>query len=140
MKLQVPSRSAQKKFSERDSTEYQKLSEHIGKYPIVLIAPDDVDLVKEGSEGRRKFFDGIISQLDRVYLENLIQYNHALKQRNSLLKMFFERGSAIDWLAIESYDQILVDLGGSIFRKKIRFCKGIFTCIPEILSFPGRGF
>jgi DNA replication and repair protein RecF len=73
-----------KKIFREDSIEYQKLSDHIGKYPIILIAPDDVDLIRGGSEDRRKFFDGIISQLDRVYLENLMHYNHTLRQRNRL--------------------------------------------------------
>jgi DNA replication and repair protein RecF len=58
-----------KKIFKEGVNEYQKLSEHIGKYPVVLIAPDDTELVKEGSEARRKFFDSIISQLDRPYLE-----------------------------------------------------------------------
>lgn len=100
--------------------EYPKLSEHIGKYPVIMVAPDDVDLVKEGSEARRKFFDSIISQLDHRYLEDLMQYNHALKQRNSLLKMYYEKGS-VDWVAIESYDQVLVNFGKSIFEKRKQF-------------------
>lgn len=110
-----------KKTFREESIEYQKLSEHIGKYPIILIAPDDVDLIREGSEGRRKFFDGIIAQLDRAYLDNLIQYNHALKQRNSLLKMFSERGTAVDWIAVETYDQVLVRLGVSLFERRREF-------------------
>ncbi len=101
-------------------SEYQKLSEHIGKYPVILIAPDDVELVKEGSEARRKFFDSMISQLDPKYLDDLMQYNHALKQRNSLLKMAHERGS-VDWIAIESYDQLLCRFGSSIFEKRKDF-------------------
>jgi DNA replication and repair protein RecF len=113
---------AKKTFRE-DTAEYQKLSEHIGKYPIVLIAPDDVYLVNEGSDGRRKFFDGIISQLDRTYLENLIQYNQALKLRNALLKLHGERGSAVDWDAIESYDKILSESGAYIFRGRSVFIK-----------------
>jgi len=100
--------------------EYQKLSDHIGKYPVILVAPDDVDLVKEGGEARRKFFDSIVSQLDRRYLESLLQYNHILKQRNSFLKMSAERGS-VDWIAVESYDQALVRLGKLIFEKRRDF-------------------
>jgi len=110
-----------KKIFREDAVEYQKLSEHIGKYPMVLIAPDDVILVREGSEERRKFVDGIISQLDKLYLENLIQYNQALKLRNALLKMYAERSAVIDWLAIESYDKIMVDSGNLIFRKRSAF-------------------
>ena len=88
---------------------------------MVLIAPDDVMLVREGSEERRKFFDGIISQLDKLYLENLIQYNQALRLRNALLKMYAERGSSIDWLALESYDKILTESGEFIFQRRSNF-------------------
>jgi DNA replication and repair protein RecF len=102
--------------------EYQKLSDHIGKYPVVLIAPDDTDLVKEGSEARRKFFDTIISQLDRSYLEALIQYNHALKQRNSLLKLFYETNS-FDSVALDSYDEVLVKSGSAVFEKRMHFVR-----------------
>jgi DNA replication and repair protein RecF len=112
-----------KKIFKEDLLEYPKLSEHIGKYPIVLIAPDDVDLVKEGTEQRRKFFDGLISQLDKIYLENLIQYNQALKLRNALLKMYSDKGSAVDWLAVESYDKIMIELGELIFRRRSDFAQ-----------------
>jgi DNA replication and repair protein RecF len=110
-----------KKIFREEGVEYQKLSEHIGKYPMVLIAPDDVILVREGSEERRKFFDGIISQLEKVYLEALLQYSQALKLRNALLKMYAERGTAVDWLAIESYDRILAESGTLIFKKRVEF-------------------
>jgi DNA replication and repair protein RecF len=100
--------------------EYQKLSEHIGKYPVILIAPDDVDLIKEGGEARRRFFDSIISQLDGKYLENLLGYNHILKQRNGYLKMAAESG-AVDWIALESYDQALVRYGTQIYKRRKDF-------------------
>jgi len=102
--------------------DYQKLAEHIGKYPVILIAPDDVDLIKEGGESRRKFFDSIISQLDAKYLENLLAYNHILKQRNGYLKMASESG-AVDWVAIESYDHALVKYGVQIFEKRREFIR-----------------
>jgi DNA replication and repair protein RecF len=114
--------SGSKKIFKEGFNEYQKLSDHIGKYPVVLIAPDDTDLVKEGSECRRKFFDGIISQLDRLYLESLIQYNHALKQRNSLLKLFYE-GNNFDSVALDSYDDILIRLGKVVFEKRQSFVR-----------------
>jgi DNA replication and repair protein RecF len=87
-----------------------------------MIAPDDVDLVREGSESRRRFFDTIISQLDPDYLDNLIRYNHALKQRNSLLKMFQETGKP-DWIAVESYDHLLMAHGEPIANRRIGFVK-----------------
>lgn len=119
-----------KSFRE-DGTEYQKVSEHIGKYPVVLMAPDDVDLIKEGSESRRKFFDSIISQIDHTYLDNLIQYNLTLKNRNGLLRLFFERGE-VDELAIESYDEILDRLGQQLYEKRKAF---VVDFIPVFNSF-----
>lgn len=109
-----------KKTFKEGVNEYQKLSDHIGKYPVVLIAPDDTALVKEGSEARRRFFDSMISQLDHVYLEVLIQYNQVLKQRNGLLKMFSETNT-FDPAALETYDEMLVRLGETIFEKRKRF-------------------
>ena len=114
--------AGQKKIFREDGLDYTKLSDHIGKYPVVLVVPDDADLVKEGSESRRRFFDSLISQLDKVYLENLIRYNHCLKQRNSLLKMFAESGKQ-DWAMIESYDEVLSSVGAVIFSKREDFLK-----------------
>jgi DNA replication and repair protein RecF len=109
-----------KKIVQENGNDYQKLSDHIGKYPVVLIAPDDTELVKEGSEARRKFFDSIISQLDKNYLENLIQYNNVLKQRNGLLKMFADSNN-FDAIALESYDRVLISTGQHIFKKREQF-------------------
>jgi DNA replication and repair protein RecF len=123
-----------KKNFKNDGSEYQKLSDHIGKYPVVLFAPDDVDLVKEGSEARRKFFDGMISQIDKIYLDNLIQYNHALKQRNSLLKMFQDSGS-VDWIAVESYDNVLIPLGESIYNRREQFVREFLPVFNRFYNF-----
>lgn len=109
-----------KKVLREGANEYQKLSDHIGKFPVVMIAPDDTELVKEGSEERRKFFDSIISQLDRGYLETLIRYMYALRQRNSLLKMFAETNS-FDAIALESYNNVLMECGALIFKKRLQF-------------------
>jgi DNA replication and repair protein RecF len=111
-----------KKTVKEGGVEYQKMSDHIGKYPVVLVAPDDTDLVKEGSEARRKFFDSIISQLDRSYLDSLIQYNQTLRQRNALLKMLAET-TAVDWAALETYDEMLIRLGSFVFEKRQQFVR-----------------
>ncbi|WP_192347121.1 DNA replication/repair protein RecF [Algoriphagus sp. Y33] len=86
-----------------------KTSEHVGYIPLVLIAPDDTELIKGGSEGRRKFFDGLISQLDHAYLDQLIRYHHFLKQRNALLKKFAETGRR-DLTLLDNYDTELIEL------------------------------
>jgi DNA replication and repair protein RecF len=123
-----------KKNFRNDNAEYQKLSDHIGKYPVVLFTPDDVDLVKEGSESRRKFFDGMISQIDKIYLEDLIQYAHGLKQRNGLLKLFQESGKT-DWLALEAYDNALIPLGESIYNKRKQFVQEFLPVFNRFYSF-----
>jgi DNA replication and repair protein RecF len=117
----------QKKIFREDGLEYAKLSDHIGKYPVVLVAPDDVDLVRDGSESRRKFFDSLISQLSKLYLENLIRYNHCLKQRNGLLKMFAESNQP-DWAMVDVYDEMLIPLGNKINETRKAF---ITEFLPE---------
>lgn len=79
-------RRRQRKQFKRNKKEYDKLSEHIGLLPLVMVSPADSDLIRGGSEERRRFLDVIISQQDKPYLHALIQYNKALQQRNTLLK------------------------------------------------------
>src|SRR5690554_2050619 len=99
---------------------YEKLSSHIGLLPLVLIAPDDTQLVKGGSEERRKFFDGLLSQMDKTYLERLIRYQHFLKQRNALIKNFSET-NRFDPVLIEPYDRELIKLSLWIGEKRSSF-------------------
>ena len=79
-------RKKQRKQFKRNKKEYNKLSEHIGLLPLVMVSPTDVDLIRGGSDERRRFLDLIISQQDKQYLHALIQYNKALLQRNTILK------------------------------------------------------
>lgn len=79
-------RRRQRKQFKRNKKEYDKLSEHIGLLPLVMVSPADAELIQGGSEERRRFVDVIISQQDKPYLHALIQYNKALLQRNALLK------------------------------------------------------
>jgi len=109
-----------KKVIREDEVECAKLSTHIGKYPVVLVAPNDIELIWDGSELRRKFFDSLLSQIDKNYLENLILYFQYLKQRNSLLKLFAERGS-IDRDILEAYDQKMIPAGDYIYKKRRAF-------------------
>lgn len=124
----------QKKVFQENQSDYPRLSDHIGKYPLVLMAPDDVDLVKEGSESRRKFFDGILSQLSKVYLDNLLNYSMALKQRNSLLRMFQQNGT-VDWLAIESYDALLIKTGSYLFEIRKGFIQEFIKVFERFYTF-----
>lgn len=75
-----------RKSLKRKGKEYQRLSQHIGLFPLVIIAPNDIDLIRGNSDERRRFIDMIISQSDHNYLDQLIRYNKALEQRNKLLR------------------------------------------------------
>lgn len=75
-----------RKSLKRKGKEYAKLSEHIGKFPLVMVSPQDIDLIRGTSEERRRLMDMVISQSDHVYLDHLIRYNRALEQRNKLLR------------------------------------------------------
>ncbi len=99
----------EKKLVRWEGKEYDKLSEHIGKLPLVLIVPQDTDIVREASEMRRKFFDNLLCQIDQKYLQILVKYNHLLKQRNALLKSLAER-NRFDVSQIEPYDELMAPL------------------------------
>lgn len=109
-----------KKVLREDGQEYQRFSEHVGKYPVVLIAPQDIELIWDGAELRRKFFDAILSQLDKTYLNHLIAYTHQLKQRNGLLRNFSENGR-VDHNLLETYNMRLVQAGHYIHQTRQGF-------------------
>jgi len=107
----------QKKIFRRNKKDYEKLSDHIGLLPLVVISPSDSALINDGSELRRKFIDGIISQYDSCYLETLIDYNKALSQRNALLKYFFKQRT-FNQDQLDIWDFQLVKYGEIIFQKR----------------------
>src|SRR5699024_6927452 len=80
-------RRRQKKQFKRNKKEYDRLSDHIGLIPLVMISPTDNELIIGASDERRKFMDMAISQFDKEYLRSLVRYNKALQQRNALLKL-----------------------------------------------------
>lgn len=115
----------QKKSFRFNKKEYDRLADHIGKIPLVMISPYDRDLINEGSEVRRKFIDGVIAQFDPVYLDELLKYNKAVLQRNSLLRQFSESGR-FDSLLIDILDQQMDQSAQIIFEKRKIFLE-IFT-------------
>ncbi len=107
----------QKKQFKRNKKEYERLSDHIGLLPLVLVSPDDSVLISEGSDERRKFVDGVISQYNRTYLQNLMLYNNALKQRNALLKL----ENQIDESLFEIWEDQMAGYGSYIFEMRRQF-------------------
>jgi len=126
----VLKRGSKKQFS-INKKEYQRLADHIGKFPLVMISPYDQDLINNGSEVRRKYFDSVIAQFDAVYLDNLIQYNRALAQRNTLLKRFADTGNFQEE-ALEIWNEQLVQYGVTLNEKR-RVFAGEF--IPVLQKF-----
>lgn len=89
--IQVSLRQGQKKTLTHNKQPYERMADHIGRFPAVLISPYDTDLIRQGSEDRRKYFDSLMAQLDHAFLELLITYNALLRQRNAVLKQGLER-------------------------------------------------
>ena len=96
--------SGKKKQLIQNGKAIEKMSEHVGLLPVVMIAPDDTRLISDGSEERRRFFDSMLCQLDRSYMDQLVRYQHFLKQRNALIKQFADRGRWNEEL-IEPYNR-----------------------------------
>lgn len=124
----------QKKQFKRNQKEYDRLSDHIGAFPVVMIAPTDQELITEGSEVRRKFIDSIISQYDHNYLNALIRYNQVLQQRNSLLKQSAGKGF-VDWSAFAVWDEQLALYGEQIFTKRREFIEGFQPLFNSLFNF-----
>ncbi len=108
----------QKKTFKRNKTEYAKLAEHIGFIPLVIKSPSDINFIYDGSEERRRFLDSVISQFDRQYLDDLINYNKVLSQRNKLLKNNNAQAYADTF---EIYNEQLCNFGSKIHSKRANF-------------------
>ena len=119
-----------KKTIKRNGKIYDKISAHIGLLPLVIISPSDRDLIIEGSATRRKFIDGVMGQTDKSYLQDLLNYNKAVAQRNALLK-YFVANQTFDPTTLEIYNEQLIQLGTNIHQKRAAFLE---TFIPIVKS------
>lgn len=112
---------------------YDKFSKHIGRYPCVIIAPDDSILITGGSEERRKFVDSLLSQMDAEYLQYLITYNKVIQQRNFLLRTFAETGNK-DISLLDVLDDQLIKPGDYIFNKRKEFFVSFLPQVKHLYS------
>lgn len=122
--------TGKKEFSVADVL-YTRFSQHIGRYPCVVIAPDDVQLIIGGSEERRKFMDTLLSQLDSTYLQNLIQYTKILQQRNSFLRSYNDGFGSRDLSVLDVLDAQLLKAGNVVFQKRRDF---LLQLLPNVKS------
>jgi len=112
--------SGKKKQVLQNGKAIEKMSEHIGLLPVVIIAPDDTLLIKGGSEERRRFFDNMLCQMDKQYMDRLVRYQHFLKQRNALIKQFADKGKW-DKAFVEPYDKEIIELSKLIATSRKSF-------------------
>lgn len=118
IKIQQPKDA--KKLVKKNDKSYNRIADHIGFLPSVIISPYDSNLISDAGESRRKFLDSMISQTDADYLFNLIQYQKTVQQRNALLKNF-AKNRYFDSESLEIYNEPLTKFGTRIFEKRRHF-------------------
>lgn len=127
-----------KKLFRRNEKVYTRLSDHIGLFPLVMISPVDSVLIEGGSEERRKFMDSVISQYDHTYLDQLINYNRLLLQRNNLLKQFAS-GKKFDSELLGIWDVQLLDSGSKIHIKRKEFIEKLIPVFQRYYTDISKG-
>lgn len=131
-------RENNKKEIALNGDDYKKFSEHLGKLPCVMIAPDDVALITGTSEERRKLLDTLLSQLNASYLQQLIAYNKLLQQRNSLLKQAQETGHLNEDL-LSIYSEQLSAIGDWIYVERNLFLETFLPLVAEQYQYIAGG-
>lgn len=121
------------KIFEKNKKKYDKLSEHIGMIPTVMIVPKDQQLIYEGSEERRRFLNATISQIDRSYLTHLMEYNYVLRQRNQLLKDY-GKNRQLDSSLLDIYDKNLSAAGTYIYEKRKEVVEEMIPVFKEMYA------
>jgi len=129
----IQKRNSRKVFK-LNKKEYDRLADHIGHFPLVMISPYDRDLINEGSDVRRKYIDGVISQFDKFYLDDLLKYNRALFQRNSLLKKFSET-NYFNQDSLDIWNEQLIKLGKELFEKRKSFLNEFIPIFQHYFEF-----
>jgi len=128
----------ERKVFKKNQKEYDRLADHIGLFPLVMVSPYDRDLINEGSELRRRYLDGVISQFDKSYLDDLISYNKALAQRNALLKHFAD-SRTFNSTSLEIWDRQLTGYGHRIHAKRTAFLTDFIPVFQRYFNYISEG-
>ncbi|MEQ2041791.1 DNA replication/repair protein RecF [Mediterraneibacter gnavus] len=108
----------------------RKASELFGIVHFVFFSPEDLNIIKDGPAGRRRFIDLELSQIDKVYLSNLSNYNRIINQRNSLLKELYHQDHLMDMLDI--WDMQLAEYGTKVIESRKQFIRQVNQIIADI--------
>jgi len=133
-KVSCTFKASGRKVMKAHQKEYSHLSDHIGLFPLIMISPYDNDLINDGSDVRRKFFDMIISQFDKNYLQHLIHYQKLITQRNGVLKQFIEQRN-FDASLLYIYDEQLITPGNYIYKKRKEYLENIISYFQHYYDF-----
>lgn len=134
VKIYCGLRAGKRKSFKKNGKEYQKFSEHIGLIPLVMLSPQDSELILGGGDVRRKFMDVVISQYAPEYLHSLIRYNQALQQRNILLKV----EGPIDDALLSAYDDQMAAAGQVIYEYRKQFTIDFVPIFNEVYAALGN--
>ena len=110
----------------RDDKAYDKVSDHIGILPVVMVSPSDISLVSESGEERRRFVNSVLSQMDREYMASMQQYNRLLQQRNRMLKDF-----NMDRTLLEVIDMRMASVAEPVYQARKRFVEDLLPVVRE---------
>jgi len=128
--LDLGLKKGQKKMIRVDGKEVDRLADHIGFLPVVMITPMDRDLILDAAETRRKLLDSSISVSNRSYLQALMNYNRALTQRNTTLK-YFASNRTYDAEMIALYDEQLIGHSATIYEERLHFIEELLPRLQE---------
>jgi len=132
-KLSCIQQRDKRKIFRLNQKEYERLSDHIGSFPSVMISPYDTDYINGTSDIRRRYFDSAISQFDKIYLDKLIQYNKVLAHRNALLKIFWDK-QHFNEQEISVWNERMIDLGTSIYQIRKQFLEDFLPVLNRLFT------
>ncbi len=113
------------KVLKRNGKEYDRVADHVGLFPVVIVSPRDTDLITDAAEERRRYLNGFISQLDRVYLNSIMRYNAVLAERNRFLK------SSSDEAMLQIYDMQLAEHGTRVYEARQKMVERMQPMVAE---------
>ena len=113
------------KVLKRNGKEYERVADHVGLLPVVIVSPRDTDLITDAAEERRRYLNGFISQLDRVYLNSMMRYNAVLAERNRFLK------TSSDEAMLQIYDMQLAEHGTRVYEKRRDMIERMMPMVAE---------